>query len=174
MKYITVPFPFHAPGPVTTSMGTPQRIRTLWPQRCALSRRGLYSRPRAGPALILRARCGRKEEAVGHRGARFRARTHPLSGPEQSGNGWGKFQFSIRNQHFRSKPIFRYWYTVHTTATQGSRPPSQAVERLAGALGHRSARFRARTHPLSAPGQPGNDLGEFDFRSKTHHYHGLW
>ena len=41
------------------------------------------------------------------------------------------------------------------------------------AVGHRSARIRARTHPLSAQGQPGNNLGEFNFRSKFHHFHGF-
>ena len=111
--------------------GSPQGISTLWPQRRALSRRGLYPRPRAGPALILRARWAQ----VGGRGsssARFRTRTQPLSGSEQPGNSLGKSHFSVRNRHFRSKFIFRYWHAILTTATHGGRPPSQAVDGPAG------------------------------------------
>ena len=38
------------------------------------------------------------------------------------------------------------------------------------AAGHRSGRFRARTHPLDAPEQPGSGLGKFHFQSEIGHF----
>ena len=51
-------------------------------------------------------------------------------------------------------------------------PPALARSLEVGqeAVGHRSERFWARTPPLSGPGQPGNDLGKFHFRSKNQHF----
>ena len=46
-----------------------------------------------------------RQGVVGHRRRRFRTRTHPRSGPEQSGNRLGKFHFSVQNHHFPRIPL---------------------------------------------------------------------
>ena len=46
-----------------------------------------------------------RQGVVGHRRRRFRTRTHPRSGPEQSGNRLGKFHFSVQNLHFPRIPL---------------------------------------------------------------------
>ena len=48
--------------------------------------------------------------------------------------------------------------------------PRRSLEVRQEAVGHRIERFRARMHPLNDPGQPGDDLGKFHFRSKNHHF----
>ena len=56
------------------------------------------------------------------------------------------------------------------------------LDRLGGArslkvhqevVGHRSTRFRARRHPQSGPGQPGNGLGKFYFSVQNRHFPGI-
>ena len=47
-----------------------------------------------------------------------------------------------------------------------------SLDVLQDLVGHRNGRFRARTHPLGGPEQPGSSLRKFHFRYKISHFQG--
>ena len=54
----------------------------------------------------------------------------------------------------------------HSASYRALRPSGVCQE----AVGHRSGRFLARSHPPSAPGQQGNALGKLYFFEKISHF----
>ena len=91
------------------------------------------------------------------------------------GEQYREIQISVKNASFF---MISWIFNVLATGTPSPlRPLRAAARRRRSSLearqevvGHRSTRFRARGHPQSGPGQPGNDLGKFHFWSKRHEF----
>ena len=91
---------------------------------------------------------------------------------EQPGNGLGKF-VSKNHSFCKISIVFRFSLLLghlHCWVCTGNRTPRRWLNVHQEAVGHRSGRFQARTHPLVGPGRPGNGLGKFHFLSIIHHF----
>ena len=97
------------------------------------------------------------------------------SGVAQNNRGtvWGSLIFPSEIGIFGQNSSFVTGMTSSLRPLRAAARPRRPLLAQQETVGHRSARFRPSTHPLSGCEQSGDNLGEFDFRSKNHHFHGF-